>query len=212
MGNAAASSAGRHPGDGEGRQRVRWPPVRRRLLNLLTGLSLLLCAALCVLWVRSYFVGEQIGWQRSVPAAGEFRATYVRSGAGGLSVTFLSALPTDAAQIARMKSAVEREPLQRTVDPRPRYPWVRTPARLRSLGFQTTLDHQAQASPFRPIRRFVVPYWFLAIAAAAPPAIRLASAAKRERRRRRIGLCPHCGYDLRATPDRCPECGASPFS
>jgi hypothetical protein len=49
-----------------------------------------------------------------------------------------------------------------------------------------------------------VSHWLLALlflAAAAP------GVARRVASRRRAGACLRCGYDLRATPGRCPECG-----
>jgi hypothetical protein len=36
--------------------------MTRRLLNLLTALSLLLCVAVCVVWVRSYGVWDMVEW------------------------------------------------------------------------------------------------------------------------------------------------------
>ena len=56
-----------------------------------------------------------------------------------------------------------------------------------------------------------VPFWALAVLTAIPPvAWFVRSPARRRRRRLAQGLCARCGYDLRATPGRCPECGADP--
>jgi hypothetical protein len=55
------------------------------------------------------------------------------------------------------------------------------------------------------------PEWFLIAVFGILPAIALVRYISIIRQRSRCGsFCVRCGYDLRATPDRCPECGAIP--
>jgi hypothetical protein len=55
------------------------------------------------------------------------------------------------------------------------------------------------------------PVWSLFVLTAILPSLRfIAIRRRREEHRIRNGLCHHCGYDLRATPKRCPECGTIP--
>lgn len=54
-----------------------------------------------------------------------------------------------------------------------------------------------------------VAYWKLCILLLIAPA-RWVQRRSAHRARARIGYCSICGYDLRATPERCPECGTVP--
>lgn len=59
-------------------------------------------------------------------------------------------------------------------------------------------------------RQVHVPHWMICGALAILPTLTLVRSVRRRvtsRYRAQRGLCPRCGYDLRASPDKCPECG-----
>ena len=80
--------------------------------------------------------------------------------------------------------------------------WGREFGTVQGLGFR----FGGLKGPEGSLWNLAVPYWFISGVALIPAAARLLR-ARRDRRRRRIGLCRRCGYDLRASTDRCPECG-----
>jgi len=58
----------------------------------------------------------------------------------------------------------------------------------------------------QPCWVLVLPYWvFCAVLSLLP--FRVALRYMRSSRRARLGCCARCGYDLRASGPRCPECG-----
>ena len=65
-------------------------------------------------------------------------------------------------------------------------------------------DHRAY---WQPRYYWSIPYWFPVLITGVLPATALYHRMRRRARRRPAGYCVTCGYDCRATPERCPECG-----
>ncbi len=87
-------------------------------------------------------------------------------------------------------------------------PWRPYSTAFFSLGGFLALPGGEQAHFGYQIDVWSVAHWTLA----APLLLLIACCAfiaRRRRRDRERGLCPACGYDLRATPNRCPECGGA---
>jgi hypothetical protein len=198
--------------------------MKRRLLNVLTVLSLLLCVAAVALWIRSYHVYDAFGhWYRKTNAdeVGGYRVEkYFISTFGGIeSVKGSMGVGTWRWEQSRRSPAifaVEWEPApdhdrigHTRIGPAARpggLPFASNVSRTRGrLGF-ATIDNKAPGLFGSDVKALVVPYWALALVTALPPSARARALVDR-RRRQRSALCRRCGYDLRATPGRCPECG-----
>jgi hypothetical protein len=73
-------------------------------------------------------------------------------------------------------------------------------------GFEVVNSTTSSPGSVRTDRAALVPWWAVFLVSLA---ITLRWTFFRERRLhwRKIGRCPACGYDLRESRERCPECG-----
>jgi hypothetical protein len=184
------------------------PAVKRRLVTLAAAASLLLCVATVALWVRSYWRAEELSYGKfddQTYQALEFRC--VMGEFQVASVTY--AIPQDVKAIGKSWS-VHSRPAR--AEHKLRSDQNEDGMTVSSSGWFFGFGYLSQTAPFLAgysLRAVAIPAWSLALFFTVAPALRL-RAIRHGSRRRRVGECMGCGYDLRATPDRCPECGAAP--
>jgi hypothetical protein len=176
--------------------------MTRRLFTLAALLSLALCLATAVLWVRSYITGDMIegpltgGSDEIEMHSWDGQIVVMRWIGDGGSTSWHSATP-----LHEERARYDNDSLFYSSGPPPPA-WVPAYTRVQVLVSQDGRRHRHRDA-------VVVRDWALATLFALAPALwgrRYLSA----RHRRRSGACRSCGYDLRASPGRCPECGAVP--
>ena len=167
--------------------------MKRRLFS---ALSLLLFVAVVVLWVRSYGPGDYV---RHYDPPRDFD---VQSSDGLLRVSSGHLISQSYARKAGWDSSFwppEGE----------HYRFKADLHRGTTMGFRYQRWHWQSTDLQADARIVTLPYWSLATASAILPAAMLWRWHRSRRARGHIpsGRCPSCGYDLWATPRRCPECG-----
>ena len=189
-----------------------------RPLNLLTALSLLLCVAVVALSVRSQFRADHIVYQAPLGRQSDVSCR-VDLYTGNLRVHHAHCQfpAADRERFAMGARGGKREGLFSWTVMRYDIPHY-TPAWAGRLHWNFSLPRfTSRRDPRTNLwevqgvtlvqRSAVLPFWILGVLFAALPVARAAKPLRAARRARR-GLCRQCGYDLRESPGRCPECGA----
>jgi hypothetical protein len=189
-------------------------PLRRRLLNLVTALSLLLSVLLSAWWVRSYFVADRFfhSWFATRGPWTDWVQDEVQVGRGGVGFGRIVQAETSDDYCPRMEALLLRaggRPLFHE-GRAPAYPDLKVTGKQPRFGFNyDTFENKPDPARHNRGAQVVVPLWAVVPWLAALPAWR-GWRRWRTGRRHAAGMCRRCGYDLRASPERCPECGAAP--
>jgi hypothetical protein len=152
--------------------------VKRRVFNLLVGISFSLCVATAILWIRVAWFGIGDGFD------------YKRANGPMVEIEFIADSNSPGLELYFKRNVN----LNLTANP--------TRHGLRFPGF----DYFADTGAGSYNGKLIVSHWLAMLATVIAP-LALAGRWLQPHKSNNSNCCSNCGYDLRATPDRCPECG-----
>ncbi len=188
--------------------------MKRRLFNVAVVFSLVLFAGTTALWLSSYWFIPRVGRAVVADRAGAtpLRDWHeVRASCGWGSIDIVSTTTSNDDHASALVPGVHFR-LER-IRPDWSKPQIGAGTTVwNRLGFSRWTGNGIRSINGVPINGFTqrsttitMPVWLPVAISMALPVSWLYSRLRRPR----LGLCQACGYDLRATPDRCPECGTA---
>lgn len=195
--------------------------VSRWTFRIVTAISLALCIAACVSWNWSYGVEERwscegtgrhwavSAWKGRLDFVLCKRGTPSRVNAGLTHRSTTPLPPIALAKLVAKWTAYDdyRKSLENAVATGKSTPLMAQPTQYGWDNFGVWRWTGQTPSPPSYIR-VATPLGVLAFLSSLMP-IAFVALWVRRLRRCDAGRCIDCGYDLRATPDRCPECGTA---
>jgi hypothetical protein len=184
------------------------------MFNALAGMSLLLFLATGAIGVRSYLALDQWIGQLPTPSSSQ-DSFWITTGKGGFAFELehlhFGANASESSAMSRhwfdyMHVSNPPVSIQEFLQD--------TGLEQRSINFMGFIFFNYHRMLVRDLEvqsiyDVIAPLWASMLIWSVLPMVYWHFIRKRRRIERRIaaGLCPMCGYDLRMTPDRCPECG-----